>query len=409
MTIAAAPDAKSRPRAIIGGLERQIPNLPTEVKYCTRCVISNQRPRIGFDAQGVCTACKFAHEKHHVIDWKTRESELEQLLDQYRRKDGSWDVLVPGSGGKDSAYVAHQLKVRYGMHPLTVTWAPFKYTDIGWQNYMSFVDAGFNNLLAWPNGKLHRKLSRLAFEELGDPFQPFQYGQMAYPFHVAIQSGIKLVFYGENGEAEYGGDTSRNHDAFNSRDNWAMHYSKGAMVTDLLELGLKHKDYISRDDFDPSDLFWYRPPTAEEFERAGIQMRWYSYYHKWVPQEHYYYTVKHTGFRPNPERSEGTYSKYASIDDRMDGFHYYLMFIKLGIGRATSDAAHEIRDGHLTREEGVALVRRYDGEFPTRHFKEFLAYLDITEAYFWEVVDYYRRPHIWQKSGQTWTLRNQVS
>jgi hypothetical protein len=147
---------------------------------------------------------------------------------------------------------------------------------------------------------------------------------------------------------------------------------------------------------------------VEDLSKAGIQMHWYSYYHKWIPQENYYYSLENTGFTANPGRSEGTYSKYASLDDRLDGFHYYLAFIKFGIGRATSDAAHEIRDGHITREEGVALVRRYDGEFPAKHFPEFLDYLEIDEEHFWQVVDFYRGANVWGWDGQ-WNLKHQVS
>ena len=76
-----------------------------------------------------------------------------------------------------------------------------------------------------------------------------------------------------------------------------------------------------------------------------------SYFYKWNPQENYYYCVDNTGFKPNNIRSEGTYTRFASLDDKLDGFHYYLMYIKFGIGRATSDAAHEVREGHITREE----------------------------------------------------------
>lgn len=401
--------AESGKPVVVGGLERQLELLPKEVKFCTRCVVSNQRPRIVFDEKDVCSACHFAYEKYHVIDWKARERELQQLLDQHRRNDGMWDVVVPCSGGKDSSYVAHQLKVRYGMHPLTVTWAPFRYTDIGYKNFVGFVDSGFNNLIAYPNGRFHRNLARLAFEELGDAWQPFAYGQMCYAFHVALRFGIKLVFFGENGEAEYGGDPKNNYSSHMPLEDWAMLYFKGTTVDNLVAFGLKHKDYFSDGDFDASDLTLYRPPFVAELRQAAIQMHWYSYYHKWVPQENYYYSVDNTGFAANAERSEGTYSKYASLDDRLDGFHFYMAFVKFGIGRATSDSAHEIRDGHITREEGVALVRRYDGEFPSRYFQEFLGYLGIDEEHFSRVVDSYRQPHIWDNVNGRWVLRHQVS
>ena len=128
---------KSRP--VLAGLERQRLNQPKDVKFCTRCVVSSQRPRIEFDSDGVCSACNFSYEKYHTIDWKDRERQLEQLLEKHRRNDGSWDVIVPSSGGKDSGFVAHQLKTKYGMHPLTITWAPFRYTDIGFENFINFV------------------------------------------------------------------------------------------------------------------------------------------------------------------------------------------------------------------------------------------------------------------------------
>jgi N-acetyl sugar amidotransferase len=409
MEMTVSGEVATQEPVVIGALEQQLTMLPKDVRFCKTCVVSNQRPRIVFDDEGVCSACRFAYEKYHIIDWQARERELETLLDRHRRHDGRWDVVVACCGGKDSAYVAHQLKTTYGMHPLTVTWAPFRYTDIGRRNFLNFVDAGFSNLTAYPNGRFHRKLARLSFEGLGDAWQPFTYGQVCYAFHVALRLGIKLVFFGENGEAEYGGDPKNNYKPYMPLEDWALLYFKGPTIDKLIELGLKYKPYFKPSDVDPTDLMYYRPPSLDAMGAAGIQMHWYSYYHKWVPQENYYYSVENTGFCANPERSEGTYSKYASLDDRMDGFHFYMAYIKFGIGRTTSDAGHEIRDGHITREEGVALVRRYDGEFPTKYFEEFLSYLNIDEEHFWRVVDAYRQPHLWEKVDGEWKLKHQVS
>ena len=118
--------------------------------------------------------------------------------------------------------------------------------------------------------------------------------------------------------------------------------------------------------------------------------------------------LENTGFSPNTERSEGTYSKYASLDDRLDGFHYYLAYIKFGLGRCTSDAAHEIRDAHITREEGVALVKKFDGEFPRAHFQDFLDYTGLSEAEFEQVIDKFRSPHLWHRGTDGWELRSAV-
>ncbi len=134
----------------------------------------------------------------------------------------------------------------------------------------------------------------------------------------------------------------------------------------------------------------------------------YGYYKFWDPQENFYYAQKHTGFSVNEERTEGTYSKYASLDDKLDGFHFYLAFIKFGIGRATSDSAHEIRDEKITREEGIALVKKYDDEFPNKYYKLFLEYCDMDESEFNEIIDSWRSDHIWKKVNNKWMLKKPI-
>lgn len=390
-------------------LDQQLKTQPKKIIFCKQCVVSNQRPRITFNENGICSACQYAYRKHHVIDWQKREKELLELLDKHRSKDGSFDVIVPGSGGKDSSYVSHQLKHVYGMHPLCATWAPHIYTDIGWKNFQDFVNNGFDVISAYPNGKLHRKLARIAFELLGDAWQPFTYGQKAFAMHIAVKFKIPLVFYGENGEVEYGGSTKDANRSYETLEDWEKIHFKGAGVNKLaragVEMGIFKKSEIANKAFE-----FYRQPSLDELADIRAQLHWFSYYKKWVPQENFYYAQKHTGFTVNEEgRSEGTYSKYASLDDKTDGFHFFLAYIKFGIGRATSDAAHEVRDGHITRDEGVALVKRYDGEFPQKYFKEFLDYLGIGEGHFWRVVDRYRAPHIWRKVNGKWKLRHTVA
>lgn len=374
--------------------------LPKDVKYCTRCVVSNQRPRISFDKEGVCSACRYAERKNTEFDWHKREEKLLRLLDRYRGKGTPWDVIVPSSGGKDSAFVAHQLKFKYGMNPLTVTFAPAVYTQVGFQNYLNFVDAGFDNVLCRPNGDVHRRLTRLGFEYLGDPFQPFIYGVKNFAIQTAVNYGIPLIFYGENGEVEYGGDSkNENIPTHNFDDDLERHYFSGeGPMRWVGHLKLTEKDMMT-----------YMPPSQKKIKALKAEAHFFGYYRKWTPQENYYYAVENTGFLANPDgRSEGTYSKYASLDDQLDGFHFYMAYIKFGIGRATFDAAHEIRDGHLMRDEGVALVHRYDGEFPKKYFDVFLEYTGLTENEFHRIVDSFRSPHLWEKRGDEWILKYKV-
>ena len=409
--------------------------LPKDIGFCKKCVISNQRPNsdveykhtknskkatINFNEEGICDACKLAEQKHSGhIDWDEREERLKALCDKHRKNDGSYDCIVPGSGGKDSFYAAHKLKYKYGMHPLTVTWAPHMYTDWGWKNFQSWLHAGFDNFLCTPNGRVHRLLTRLAVENIFHPFQPFIFGQKALAPKMALLHDIQLVFYGEN-EAEYGnplGDTEnaqRSWDYFTA-DNKSEVFLGGTSVADLKgQFGL-----------DENDLQPYYPPNPSSIEKLGMEVHYLGYYLKWHPQSCYYYSVENGGFIASPERTPGTYSKYNSIDDKIDDFHYLTTFIKFGIGRATYDSAQEVRSGDITREEAVALVQKYDGEWPARFDKEIFDYLSIPaeefpvaskmfeqpvmdRAYFDLLTDKFRSPHIWKRESDQWKLRSAV-
>ena len=372
-------------------------NLPTNVEFCKKCTISNQRPRISFDENGICSACNFAEYKKK-IDWSIREKELADLCDKHRKNDGSYDVVVPCSGGKDGSFVAHMLKNKYKMNPLTVTWAPHIYTDIGRKNLDNFIRiGGFDNILGSVNGSVHQKMSQLAFLHMGDNFQSFIYGQTNFPIKVAVQNNISLIMYGENGEVEYGGDMKNAQQPTRDIKDHDGHYFSGKPPEFWVEHGVSK-----------SDLYPYMPPSYEKIIKNKTEIHFMSYYHFWDPQENYYYSVKHTGFESNPERTEGTFSKYAGLDDKTDGQHYYLSYIKFGIGRATSDVSHEIRDGKITRDEGVLLVKKYDGEFPKLYFKETLSYLNISEELYWQVIDSWRSPHLWSKIDGVWKLNTTV-
>jgi N-acetyl sugar amidotransferase len=407
--------------------------LPREVRFCKRCVISNQRPNssveydhtresakatIAFDQDGVCDACRAAERKNR-IDWDNRRTELMRLCDAFRSHNGSYDCVVPGSGGKDSFYAAWVLKHEFGMTPLTVTWAPNIYTEWGWRNFDKWIHAGFDNYLMTPNGRVKRLLTRLAVENLFHPFQPFIIGQKAYAPTMAVRMGIPLVFYGEN-EAEYGNPLAENNSARRDRRFFAS-----SRPDDVFLGGTSFRDLEEYFGIGVADLRSYLPSDPSELDALGVQVHYLGYYLRWHPQSAYYFSVEHGGFEASPERTPGTYSKYNSIDDKIDDLHYLTTYVKFGIGRATYDAAQEVRSGDLTRDEAGALVRRYDGEYPERFLPELLAYLSlpaeefpevsrsfetpvIDREYFDALTNRFRSPHLWAFDNGAWTLRRRV-
>jgi len=389
--------------------------LPPKVIFCKRTLISNQRPNsaiefqhnketkkktLYIDKNGISDSWKFSRIKKK-INFLHREKQLLKLLAKHRGKHGEFDCVVPSSGGKDSCYAAHILKFKYGMNPLTVTWAPTMYTDYGYRNFKNLIKTGkFTNITSKRNESIMRFITKQAVLNLLHPFQSFMYGQKIFPIKVALKHKIPLIFYGEN-EAEHGNPISDNisslrQKSFYSYKNLNNIYFGGIKLQELNE---KYK--ISKKDL--KDFF---PPSKEELGNFPLEVHYLGYYLKWIPQEVFYYAVENCGFRPRPFRTEGTYSKYNSIDDKIDDLHYYTTFIKFGIGRATYDVSQEIRNDHLNLEEGKKLIKKYDGEFPTRYFYEIMEFLDIKPENFIRLVDKFRSPHLWKKTNGNWKLRH---
>ena len=391
--------------------------LPQDVIFCNKCVMTNQRPAsaiefkhtrdskktsMNIDEEGVCDACRNAEQKDN-INWEEREKELLKLLDKYRRNDGHYDCLVPGSGGKDSAYQSHVLKYKYGMNPLTITWPPILYTDYGYKNWKNWIDSGFDNISFNRNGEVMKLLTKLSIENLLHPFQTFILGQKNLAPKIAALYDIPLIFYGEN-EAEYGNPIADNNTSLRSKS-----YFSYENIDDIYLGGVPVKELYENYNLKFEDIKPFLPIEDSILKEKDLNIHYLGYYLKWTPQEVYYYAVENTGFKARPFRTQGTYSKYNSIDDKIDDLHYYTTYIKFGIGRATYDSSQEIRNKHITREEGEALVNRFDGEFPDRYFSETMEYLGINEDHFYDLCTNFRSPHLWTKDEGNWVLRNKIT
>jgi len=358
---------------------------------------------MAIDGDGVCEACRYSEKKDEGIDWDVREQKLIKMLDDYRLDNGQYDCIVSGSGGKDSMKVAHILKYKYDMNPLTVTYSPLLYTDVGWRNMQHWIhDGGFDNYLFSPNGRVSGILAREALMNLYFPIQPFKFGIKSYAAKMAVKFGIKLVMYGES-YVEYGsndseeGDTPSFDKAFYINDN-----------PDIYLGGLHINELKKKHGFSDNDLFPYMPIRSHEFADHDVRVEHLGWYMKWDPQEAYYYATDNCKFEADDHRTDGTYGKYAGIDDKFESLHYFTHYIKFMIGRTRFDASQEIRNGHITREEAIALARKYEGEFPITYLKDCIDFMGISEDEFWACTDKARSPHLWEKVNGEWRTHQEI-
>lgn len=333
--------------------------------YCEKCLNVSTRPRIQF-VDGVCNACRW-HEEKKTIDWEERKKLLERLCKSHKK------VLVPCSGGKDGSYVAWKLKHEYGMEVLAFTLEPQSQTEIGRINLENFKDCGFNHILVSPDRNEYRRLAKVGFVEYGQPKMPFVNGITTAALRLSREFKIPLIMLGEEGEMEYGGTEEFKDDLYVKRSSFI---SPNDYLIKCYYSGVNPNDL--------SDNYWF---TLENPTNGYSWMTHWSKFENWDPEEHARFCSKNTGLQMSVGGQIGTFTNYAQLDDALQDLHAFMMFVKYGFGRATSDCCIEIRRGRMTRDEGVEIVKKIDGEFPLEYLEEYLKYFEMNEKEFWAVVD----------------------
>lgn len=368
------------------------------VAYCKKCLMPDTRPRIVFDDDGICNACHTAAAKQE-IDWDARREEFLQYVEKFRAKSGPYDCIVPWSGGKDSSMIAHRLKFEFGLNPLLVTFSPLMPNEIAQYNREEMIKLGFDHLMVRPNQFVSRRLSRRFFTERGDPKIHWNAGINSVPVQVAVQYNIPLVIYAEHGESEYGGRVL------------SEEHRKVRDFTEVLEHQIGDFPLNWMDDkISERDLAPYLYPDLGQVEQVGLKAIYFGYFFKWSMLENWHYIRDRVPFQTAENgRTDGTFTNFDSLDDKIDNLYYHMQFIKFGFGRAVRDACRMIQNGQMSREEGLNLAQQYDAEFPQTYHEEHLDYLMMEEEEFRATIDKHRDPKIWDNAGNQWMLKHKLS
>lgn len=365
-------------------------------QWCSRCLTMSTRPRISFNSDGVCNACLWTEEKAN-LDWSKRQEELELLLSKHRSNGKHFDCLVPVSGGKDGSYVAYQLKHKYGMNPLAVTITPALPLALGEENLRSFVESGYNHISVNPAHEAMRELNKFGLDLMGFPYYGWLIAIQAGVIRVAKQFNIELIFYGEDGEVEYGGT---------SETAKSPIYDVSYMKKVYLEGG--YEKVLSASSISEVDKYFFTFPSDKELAESSIAITHWSYFENWDPYRNYLIAKEYCGLTEAEETNSGTFTNFSQNDQALYALHTYLMYLKFGFGRANQDASIEVRRGAMTRDQAVNLVRLYDGHFPEEYLALYLEYYKISEEEFFEMLDKYANRDLFEKVGKLWTAKFEV-
>jgi len=335
----------------------------------------------------------WSYEKKN-INWGARRVELEVLLEQHRNNDGGFDCLVPCSGGKDGSYVAYQLKHKYGMNPLCVTVTPALPLPLGDHNLRAFVDSGYQHISVNPDPGSMRVLNKIGFIEMGFPYYGWLIAIHTAVIKVATSFGIDLIFYGEDGEVEYGGsgETQKN-------PIYGVEYQKKV----YLEGG--YDKVIAKSGLSEIGLNFFRFPKDENLKNTALKMTHWSYFEDWDPYRNYIIAKQHCGLKEAEETNSGTFTNFSQNDQALYALHAYLMYLKFGFGRANQDASIEVRRGAMQREQALNLVRLYDGKYPDEFMSQYLDYYQMSMSEFDVVLDRFCNKDLFYKNNGRWQPR----
>lgn len=370
------------------------------MRYCKKCVQPDTRPGIYFDENGICGACLYQEEVERTIDWNSRKKELESIVDWAKNNaKGNYECAIGVSGGKDSTFQALYARDILGLKVLLVNCEPEGITEIGRHNIENLVNLGFDTIKVRPNPKVMKKLIRRDFYKYLNPVKITEYSLWSSTYIIADAFNIPLVIQGENPALTLG---VRNTSV--GMDGNALNANK------LHTLSSGWEEYLEVEGISEKDMFLFK------YDREALSSKtkgvWLQYYVKeWDPYNNVKFAIKH-GLKIKPKELDGhdigTYIKYFQLDSELVQVNQMLKFIKFGFGQCTDHACYDIRAGRITREQGIALVKEFDGKCAERYIKMFCDYIGISLDEFWRVANSFRGK-MWERDNNgNWKLINPI-
>ena len=373
------------------------------MKYCTKCVYPQIAVNLETDEQGVCSSCR-TFEKFEQLTrefWEIRKKKFEAIVKEtisVKKEESDYDCLIPVSGGKDSYYQTHIIVKEYGLKPLLVTYHGNNYLPEGDYNRDRMREV-FNadHLVFGPSVEVLKKLNRLCFRKMGDMNWHNHCGIETYPIQMAVKYKIPLIIWGETNWDISGMYEPDDFVEFSARARHE-HTLRGFEWYDMVG------DEVEK--LTEMDLLWAKYPSDEDILKVRVRGIFIGNFFKWDPNAHAKLVQDLYGWRPSQKPFDRTYRRFSNLDDRFEnGAHDLLKFIKFGYGRASDHAAKDIRQGYLTREQGIEMIKKHD-HVVSSDLAFWLDYVGLTEKEFWQTADTFRDPRVWRIEKNQWVKDN---
>ena len=368
--------------------------------YCKRCVYPANHPlNIVFDDNGVCSGCR-VHEEKDRLDWQEREEKLKSILDSFRNKSGrSYDCIIPVSGGKDSYFIVDQIRHKFKMTPLLVSYNRQYNTRIGLRNF-AYLKSKFNcdlvEMVVDPQKV--KKITRYTLKKLGSMHWHTLAGHTVFPVQIAVRFKIPLIIWGAHQGLEQVGMFSHLDEVEMTRKYRKEHDLMNCEAEDLVNL---------KEDVTEKDALPFIYPHDREIEKTGVRGIYLSNYIRWDSKTQHEKMIASFNYETNYQQR--TYDTYNDIHcQHYSGIHDYIKYVKWGYGKVSDHVCRDIRLKRLTREEGIDLVASYQDIIPN-DLDKLLNWLSISTSEFYDSINHFRDPSIWHKPiNGDWILKDSI-
>ncbi len=360
------------------------------IKYCSNCLNVSTRPGSDFQENGLCFPCSF---KESSPPQEKVNRDLERLIAFGRaNRSNGYDCVVGVSGGKDSTRQAIHIRDVFGLKPLLVSmnYPSEQLSMLGVQNLTNLVDLGFDCINFSLGADTWRKAMRFAFEHYGNWAKSTEFPLHGIVPRVAIAYNIPLVWWGESGATALGDMAEMSEEPWDATRLKYGNTLSGGEVSWLEESGIpRHKFSL------------YEYPSDSEMQAAGLKIVYMDYFMKDFTNlaNGNFSALRGLSVRKADPEKDADFFGTSMLDENFININMYLRYLKFGFGRATDLVNLEIREGRMTRDEGIKLVNLYDGSYSQDIVEKFCNYIDISELEFWGIIDKFYNKELFDKKA----------
>ena len=362
------------------------------MKYCKNCLSTDLRPQARFDF-GVCLPCQYS-KKNLTAGSSTKLKMLQEkfrISRQGQKNKGAYDCIVGVSGGKDSTRQAHWVRDRLGLRPLVVCcgYAPKQMSKIGSKNLSNLMSMGFDVIVATPAPQTSAQAALASFENFGNVCKASEMSLFATVPRIAIDLGVNTLFWGENTALQVGDSAVEGVDEFDGNNMRKMN-----------TLSAGGTDWLAQVVNAPYLLDHYIYPSEVQFENGKINVFFLGpVWDDWSNEDNATYaSLQGLTLRPDEEIKTGDLSNASMLDEEFTNINMMIKYFKFGFGRATDFVDEKIRNGQMSREKAIEIVKKYDGVCSDEIIADFSAYVGISVEEFWKITNKWVNKNLFQIS-----------